>query len=74
MGTYASTSYALLCTLSRSTLALFVARIFGAEDIHAALPTHYVAAVAHDFDGRPNLHASTEGYWGWWGDMMEMGG
>ena len=90
-GAYDSTSYALLCTLSRSTLALwgmsmyilenlgkatdlFVARIFGAEDIHTALSTHYVAAVAHDFDGRPNLHASTEGYWGWWGDMMEMGG
>jgi hypothetical protein len=52
---------------------LFVARIFGAEDIHAALPSHDVAAVAHDFDGRPNLHASIEGHWGWWGDMVEMG-
>jgi len=60
-----------LCT--SSTLALFVARIFGAEDIHAALPTHYVAAVAHDLDRRPNFHASIEGYWGWWGDMVEMG-
>jgi len=63
MGAYASTS-------SRSTLALFVARVFGAKDIHPALPPHYVAAVAHDFDGRPNLHASTEGDWGWWGDMV----
>jgi hypothetical protein len=51
---------------------LFVARIFGAEDIDTTLPPNYVAAVAHDFDGRPNLHASTEGDWGRWGDMMEM--
>jgi hypothetical protein len=49
---------------TRSTLALFVARIFGAQDIHAALPTHYVATVAHDLDGRTNFHASIEGYRG----------
>jgi len=64
----------MLWTLSRSTLALLVARIFGANNIHTALPTHYVAAVAHDLDGRPNFHASTKGYWGWWVDMVEMVG
>jgi len=53
---------------------LFVARIFGAKDIHTAFPSHYVAAVAHDLDGRPNLHASTEGYRDRWDDMVEMGG
>ena len=57
----------------RKAADLFVARIFGAEDIHTAFPTHYVAAVAHDFDRRPNFHASIEGYRGWWGDMVEMG-
>ena len=52
---------------------LFVTRIFCAEDIHTALPTHYVAAVAHNFDRRPNFHASIEEYRGRWGDMVEMG-
>ena len=53
---------------------LFVARIFGAQDVHTALPTHYVATVAHDLDGRSNLHASIEGYRGRWGDMAKMVG
>ena len=41
---------------------LFVARIFGAKNVHTTFPTHYVAAVAHDLDGRANLHASADGY------------
>lgn len=53
---------------------LFVARIFGAKDIDTTLPPNYVAPVAHYFDGRSNLHASNEGHWGWWGDMMKMWG
>ena len=59
---------------SGRTTDLFVTRIFGAKNIHPALPTHYVATVAHDLDGRTNLHASTEGYRGGWGDMVEMVG
>jgi hypothetical protein len=61
-------------TWSRSTLALFVAGIFCANNIHTALPTHYAATVAHHLDRRTNLHASTEGYRGGWGDMVEMVG
>lgn len=64
----------ILWTLTRSTLTLFVARIFGAQNIDTAFPSHYAAAVTHDLDGRPNLHASTEGYRDRWGDMAEMVG
>ena len=60
--------------ISGKATDLFMARIFGAKNIHTALPTHDVATVAHDLDGRPNLHASTEGYWGRWGDMLKMVG
>ena len=40
---------------------LLVTRVFRAENVHATFPSNDAAAVAHDFDGRANFHASGEG-------------
>ena len=40
---------------------LLVTRILRAQNVYATFPSNYVAAVAHDFDRRPDFHASSEG-------------